>query len=183
MKIAAIPGSLRRGSYNRMALRYIKEGIEETGNEVEVLDLKEYAFPIFDGDLEAEVGVPEIVAKFKSTIEESDGVLIVTPEYNHGIPGGLKNAVDWASRKGNPFRGKFVAIAGASTGSWGTTRSQIAILPVLRSLGMILLPNQIYIPKAESEFDENGNAKDEKLIERLKDLGKELVKAVDRNKE
>lgn len=183
MKIAAIPGSLRKGSYNRMALRYIKEGIEETGNEVEVLDLKEYAFPIFDGDLEAEQGLPDIVSKFKTKLDEADGYLIVTPEYNHGIPGGLKNTIDWASRKGNPFRGKFVAIAGASTSSWGTTRSQIAILPVLRTLGMILLPNQLYIPKAEGQFDENGNAKDEKLIERLKDFGKELVKAIDRYKE
>lgn len=181
MKIAAIPGSLRRGSFNRMALKYIAQGAEEAGAEVETLDLKEYSFPIFDGDIEAE-GLPEKVVEFKNKIDAADGLIIVTPEYNHSIPGGLKNAIDWASRKGNPFKDKFVAIAGASTSSWGTTRSQVAILPVLRTLGMILLPNQLYIPKAETIFNEDGTIKDEGTKERLIDLGKILVEAVKKHK-
>ncbi len=160
-----------------MALRYIVDGAKEAGAEVETLDLKEYNFPIFDGDLEAE-GLPEKVVEFKNKIEGSNGLIIVTPEYNHSIPGGLKNAIDWASRQGNSFRDKFVVIAGASTSSWGTTRSQIAILPVLRTLRMFVLPSQLYIPKAESEFDDQGNVKDEKLKERLMDLGKELVETI-----
>jgi chromate reductase len=177
LKIAAIAGSLRRGSFNKMALRYIVDGAKEAGAEVETLDLKEYNFPAFDGDIEAE-GLPEKVVEFKSKIEGSDGLIIVTPEYNHSIPGGLKNAIDWASRQGNPFRDKLVVIAGASTSSWGTTRSQIAILPVLRTLRMFVLPSQLYIPKAEAEFDDQGNVKDKKLKERLMDLGKELVETI-----
>ena len=179
MKIVAIAGSLRRGSYNKMAMRYIVDGARDAGADVEVLDLKEYDFPIFDGDVEAQ-GLPEKVVEFKTKIEEADGLIIVTPEYNHGIPGGLKNAIDWASRRGNPFRDKFVVLAGASTGAWGTTRSQIAILPVLRMLRMFLIPTQLYIPKAADEFDENGNIKNETIKERLLDLGKELVDVITR---
>lgn len=179
MKIVAIAGSLRRGSYNKMAMRYIVDGARDAGADVEVLDLKEYDFPIFDGDVEAR-GLPEKVVEFKTKIEEADGLIVVTPEYNHGIPGGLKNAIDWASRRGNSFRDKFVAIAGASNGSWGTTRSQIAMLPVLRSLRMFLLPTQLYIPNAGDVFDENGDIKNETIKERLLDLGKELVEVITR---
>lgn len=177
MKIAAIPGSLRRGSYNKMALRYIADGAREAGAEVDILDLKEYNLPVFDADVEAE-GLPDNVVKFKQKIEEADGIIIATPEYNHSIPGGLKNAIDWASRRGNSFRDKFVAIAGATTGNWGTTRSQIAILPVLRTLRMFLLPTQVFIPRAESEFDKDGTLKNEKIKGRLIDLGKELVETI-----
>ena len=182
MKIAAIPGSLRRGSFNRMALKYIVQGAEEAGAEVETLDLKEYDIPVYDGDVETENGLPESVVKFKEKIEASDGLIITVPEYNHSIPGGLKNAIDWASRKGNPFKDKFVAVAGASTSAGGTIRAQIALLPVLRTLRMIPLPTQIYISKAQDEFNEDGTIKDEKTKERLIELGKELVETVKKHR-
>src|SRR5690606_33626717 len=114
-----------------MALKYIVQGAEKAGAEVETLDLKEYDIPVYDGDVETENALPETVVKFKEKIEAADGLIITVPEYNHSIPGGLKNAIDWASRKGNPCKDKFVAVAGASTSAGGTIRAQIALLPVL----------------------------------------------------
>ena len=175
MKIVAIPGSLRKNSYNKMAIGYLVQGAQDAGAEVEILDLKEYALPVYDGDIEKE-GTPKNVEKFVQKIIDADSIIICTPEYNYSIPGGLKNAIDWVSRSSHhPFRGKPLALAGTSPGHWGTVRSQMAIIPVLRMLGAHILHTQVFIPFAKKAFDEKGNLTDEKIKEKLLALGKELV--------
>lgn len=175
MNIKAISGSFREKSYNKMALRFMIQGAQEAGADVEIIDLRDYMMPIYDEDID-KAGKPEAVLKLKEKLAEAEGFLISTPEYNHSLPGGFKNVIDWVSRfKDQPFKGKWIALAGASTSSWGTVRSQLALLPVFRVLAAHVLPAQVYIPLAQNIFDENGDCKDETTKNKLISLGKELV--------
>ncbi len=122
MRILGIPGSLRSASTNRGLLRAAQE-LAPSGVEIEIFDLHE--IPLYDGDVEAE-GDPAPVAAFKRAIRGADALLIATPEYNRGVPGVLKNAIDWASRPAlaPPLAGKPVGLMGASTGLGGTANAQ-----------------------------------------------------------
>ena len=122
MRILGIAGSLRKGSYNRGLLRAARELMPE-GVELVEYDIRD--LPFYDGDVET-AGDPESVVALKDAIREADALLIATPEYNRGVPGGLKNAVDWASRPplGSPLAGKPVAMMGATTGRGGTALAQ-----------------------------------------------------------
>lgn len=135
--IVGLCGSLRRGSFNRMLLRAVAEAAPP-GTVINPQSIRE--IPLYDGDVEEEQGVPPAVQRLKARIAEADGLLIVTPEYNNSIPGVLKNAIDWLSRPPTDiprvFRGRPVAVVGATTGSGGTALSQAAWLPVVRFLGM-----------------------------------------------
>lgn len=134
--IVGISGSMRRGSYNSALLRAAAELMPPDSR----LQIESIAgIPLYDGDLEAAQGIPPAVARLKEAIAAADGWLLVTPEYNNGIPGVAKNAIDWLSRppadSARVFRGRPVAIAGASPGGFGTILAQDAWLPVLRTLG------------------------------------------------
>lgn len=175
MIIKAIAGSFRKKSYNKMALKYMVQGAKEAGADVEIIDLNDYPMPIYDEDTD-KAGKPENVLKLKEKLAEAKGILIATPEYNHSLPGGFKNVIDWLSRfKDQPFKGKWIALGGASTSSWGTVRAQLALLPVFRVLAAHVLPTQIYMPLAQNLFDDEGNIKDEAVKNKLIALGKELV--------
>lgn len=131
--IIAISGSLRKHSFNTAL---INAAAKMFPDEVTVGTIA--GIPPFNEDLEDSEGIPEAVATLKQQIVEADGLLISTPEYNNGIPGVLKNAIDWATRpfKDVPkvFHGTPVAVIGASPGGFGTTLAQTALLPVLRTL-------------------------------------------------
>ncbi|MEW9614296.1 NADPH-dependent FMN reductase [Shinella sp. S4-D37] len=137
-KLVAISGSLRKGSYNtallRAALAMAPEGVTIAEGAIR-------GIPLYDGDLEAETGVPEAAVRLKDLVAAADGVVLFTPEYNNGIPGVFKNAIDWMSRPSSDiarvFGGKPFAITGASPGNFGTLLSQEAWLPVMRTLGTV----------------------------------------------
>src|SRR5690606_17297824 len=125
---------------------------------------------LYDGDLEAEQGVPDAVATLKEAIKRADGLLLVTPEYNNSIPGPFKNAIDWASRPASDiaavFGGKAAALMGASPGAFGTILSQSAWLPVLRTLGVDLWTSgRLMVPRAQEVFDAAGSLADAKARE------------------
>ena len=150
----------------------------EAGANVETIDLRDYPMPTYDEDID-KAGKPENVLKLKEKIAKAKGLLICTPEYNHSLPGGFKNVIDWLSRfKDQPFKGKWIALSGASTSSWGTVRAQLAFLPVFRVLAAHVLPTQIYIPLAQNLFDEDGNLKDDATKLKLIALGKELAEKI-----
>lgn len=134
-RIFGLAGSLRRASFNAGLLRAAAE-LAPAGVEVEVHSIADV--PIYDGDLEAETGLPEAVVRLQEGLAAADALLLVTPEYNNGIPGAFKNTIDWMSRPPagrTLFRGKPVAIIGASPGNFGTTLAQTHWLPVIRTLG------------------------------------------------
>lgn len=152
MKIVAIVGSLRKGSYNKQLAATIKERYGKTF-ELEILDIG--LLPHFDQDIET--NPPETVIDFKRKVKEADGVIIITPEYNWSIPGVLKNALDWLSRVDKVLIGKPVMTAGAATGLMGTLRAQLHLRQILTALQVKLLPpvgNEILINQASAKFDE-----------------------------
>jgi chromate reductase len=159
IKIVGIAGSLRAKSFNRALLAYAAK-TAPSGMTIEVFDLK--PIPMFDQDVEAK-GYPEAVAKLQAAVGAADGVLLCTPEYNSGIPGVLKNALDWMSRPPGKATsaGKPVAVMGATPGTTGTGRVQIVLPPVLQGMGMLqLVGATVAIPSAGTAFDAEGNLVD-----------------------
>lgn len=160
MKILAFAGSLRSASLNRKLLQVAIDAIASRA-EVDRLDLRDVAMPIYDGDLEASAGVPEGARRFKQRITAADALLIASPEYNSSVPGGLKNAIDWASRPpDNPFKGKAALLLGASPGAFGAVRGGLALRQILTTLMALVIPQTVLIPKADQAFDEGGRLKE-----------------------
>ena len=171
-QILAISGSLRKGSFNSGLMR-AAEGLSLT--DVTVKGMTLHGIPLYDGDVEANEGIPAPVTAMKDAMRAADGVLLVTPEYNNGIPGVFKNAIDWASRppsdSASVFKGRPVAFVGASPGSFGTILSQNHWLPVLRTLGMRpWFGGRMLVSRATDLFDEEGNLTDEPTRTRLSDF-------------
>jgi NAD(P)H-dependent FMN reductase len=168
-RIIGISGSLRRGSFNTALLR----AAAEVAPAVVTLEVRTlHGIPLYDADIENGPGIPEVVTRLKDEIASSDGVLLVTPEYNNSIPGVFKNAIDWLSRPdadiARVFKGRPVAIMGASPGRFGTTLSQSAWLPVIRTLGMRpWLDERLLLFEARKMFDADGKLTDEHTRERM----------------
>lgn len=173
VKILGIAGSLRRESYNRSALKAAIDLVPE-GVEIETFELNE--IPVFNQD--DEYAPHHSVTEFKRRIREADAILIVTPEYNYSIPGGLKNAMDWASRPygDNSWDGKAVAVMGASIGIFGTARAQYHLRQTFINLNVFTVNQpEVMIGSAHERFDEQGNLKDEKTKELISELLRNLV--------
>jgi NAD(P)H-dependent FMN reductase len=161
---------MRRASFNLMLLRAAVEAAP-AGTTVEIAPIRD--IPLYDGDLEAEQGLPFPVQQFKERIATADGVLVVTPEYNNSIPGVLKNAIDWASRPASDIRrvfgGRPVAVIGATPGPGGTALAQAAWLPVLRTLGMLpWFGGRVMISGAGKIFDNDGRVIDTATLDRIR---------------
>ncbi len=161
VKLLGISGSLRRGSYNSSLLRAATRLMPPDAT-LEVASIR--GIPLYDGDLEAQ-GIPPAVMQLKEAVVAAAGVLLVTPEYNNSIPGVFKNAIDWLSRPSSDIRrvftGRPFAVIGASPGGFGTTLSQAAWLPVLRTLGaQFWAGGRLQVSRANTVFDEAGNLKD-----------------------
>jgi chromate reductase, NAD(P)H dehydrogenase (quinone) len=174
VKILGIAGSLREGSYNRALLRAARE-LVPAGVELEELDVR--SLPFYDGDVEA-AGDPEPVVALKEAIRGADALLIATPEYNRGVPGVLKNAIDWASRPAlaSPLAGKPVAIVGASTGRGGTARAQEQLRAALEfSRATVIEQPEVLVPEAFMRFDEHGELVDPGIRADLGELIDTLV--------
>jgi len=181
LHVLAMAGSLRAESYNRKALQIAKKTASEFDVDIHEIDLKALALPVFDADLRKD-GFPEPVLKLKKAVETADIILIAAPEYNHSIAGSLKNAIDWASDKTNPFSGKVAAIFGASTGIFGTLRSQLQLRQILASLNVEMLPQpQVYIRSASEAFLPDGSLVDSRITKQLHLLIEETIKLARRN--
>jgi NAD(P)H-dependent FMN reductase len=166
--IIGISGSLRRASFNTALLRTAAELMPE-GVTLQIESIHE--IPLYNGDVEA-AGIPQRVVELKQTISESDGLLLVTPEYNNSIPGVFKNTIDWLSRPASDiarvFGGKPVAVMGASQGGFGTVLSQNAWLPVLRTLGTNpWFGGRLLVSRAQNVFDPNGKMTDDATRKQL----------------
>jgi chromate reductase len=171
--ILGIAGSLRRGSYNRAALRAAQSLLPD-GARLDIFELD--GIPGFSQDEER--NPPEKVADLKARVRAADAILFVTPEYNYSIPGVLKNAIDWASRPygDNVWDGKPVAAMGASIGMTGTARVQYHLRQCFVFLNMHDLNRpEVMIPNAAERCDASGNLTDDKTRERIRELLKALV--------
>jgi chromate reductase len=160
VRVLGVAGSLRQGSFNRALLRTAVE-LAPPGMTLATFDLIDV--PLYNGDVEAS-GDPPAVAAFKQAIREADAVLFVTPEYNHGVPGVMKNAVDWASRppREAPLAAKPVGIIGASPGQTGSARGQSQLRQAFEFTNSYCMPQpEILVFRAHEKFDAEGRLTDE----------------------
>jgi len=182
--LVGVSGSLRRGSYNSAVLRAAASMMPDE-SELRIESIA--GIPLYSGDDEAERGIPDTVSRLKDAIAAADGLLLVTPEYNNSIPGVTKNAIDWLSRPpadiARVFRGRPVAITGASPGNFGTILSQNAWLPVFRTLGAELWPGgRLLISRAGTVVDANGEITDAATREKIARFMQDFVAFAQRRK-
>lgn len=169
MKILAVSGSLRAGSYNTDLLRAAAEAAPE-GVEVELVEPSLIAdLPLYDQDLDGG-DVPEPVQRLRDEWGSADAILFATPEYNGSVPGGLKNAIDWASRPRleAALTNKTVAVVSASTGQFGGMWAQADLRKILGIAGARVVGDELPVTRAQERFDHAGRLTDAELFERLR---------------
>ena len=171
LKALAVCGSLRKDSYNLKLLHTAQKIAREAGLTVSEADLKALDLPVYNYDLEA-AEFPGRVKETAEMVKSSDVLLLASPEYNYSVSGALKNAIDWVSRsKPNPFNGKVAAIFGASTGPFGTVRGQNQLRQILTTVNVLVLPQpQVFVPLADTAFEDDGTLKNKATEQQLKDL-------------
>lgn len=168
-RILVFAGSARAASVNKKLAAVAAGMAREAGAEVTHVDMADHRLPLYDGDLEAEVGLPPEVAALKQTFAAQDGLIVVAPEYNGSITPLLKNTIDWVSRAGGEsanclaFRGRVAGLLSASPGSLGGMRGLVHVRQILAGIGMHLVPGQFAL-KARDAFDDAGNLVNESDI-------------------
>lgn len=170
VNLLGISGSLRHGSFNT-ALLHAAQALAPEGVRIAVATL--HGVPLYDGDAEQRDGIPAAVTALKDQIAASDGVLLASPEYNNGIPGVFKNAIDWLSRppadSARVFGDRPFAVIGASPGGFGTILAQNAWLPVLKTLGTrVYSGGKLMVSRAGQAFDAEGALTDPAAREQLR---------------
>jgi len=171
--VAGIVGSLRRDSYNRWLLRAAQREAPPT---ILIAEIGLERIPLYNPDMASPL--PPAVEQLSSVLHAADAVIIATPEYNHSIPGVLKNALDWLSTlpQSNPFDGKPVAIIGATTGNFGTLRAQLHLRQVLSYFNADVLNRpEVLVARAKERFAPDGTLQDEVARELLRQLLQELA--------
>ena len=180
-KILAFAGSTRTSSFNKMLIKIAAQGAQTAGADVMLIDLRDFPIPLYDGDLEVKEGIPQHGKELKHLMKNHDGFLLSCPEYNSSITGVLKNAIDWASRpeEGEPplvcFTDKVAALMSASPGGLGGLRGLSHVRSILTNIGVLVLPNQVAVSKAEEAFGPDGSLKNAKQQERVQNLGRDLA--------
>jgi NAD(P)H-dependent FMN reductase len=180
-RILAFAGSTRRESFNKKLVQIAVKGAREAGADLTLLDLKDFPLPLFDQDLDAEHGMPDNGTKLKRLFIDHDGLLVASPEYNSSITAVLKNAIDWLSRPapGEPplvaFRGKVATLMSASPAALGGLRGLVHLRSILGNIGVIVLPDQVAVPKAHEAFQPDGSLNDAKQQAGIEALGRTLA--------
>ncbi len=180
MLILGLSGSLRRDSHNRKLLRAAARELPPGARLAVWEGLGE--LPHYDQDLDVAPAPPQ-VRQLRDAIAAADAILISTPEYNHSIPGALKNGLDWASRPfaNNVLRGKPVAVIGASTGLFGAVWAQAETRKVLTAIGAHVVERELPVGSADSAFDTDGRLLEPDLRAELRSIVGELVVEADRD--
>ena len=179
--ILAFAGSTRAASLNKLLVSEAAVLASAAGARVTQIDLADYPLPLYDGDLEEEQGLPDNARKLKTQMIEHNGFLIAAPEHNGGITAVLKNAIDWVSRPqpDEPpliaFRGKSAALISASPGSTGGLRGLVIVRMILGNLGVLLVPEQKTIPRANQAFDDAGRLNEQQDRDAVRAVTDKLV--------
>lgn len=178
MRVLGISGSLRRDSYNSALLRAAAERLPAGVALEEYEGLRE--IPPYDSDLE-EDGVPAAVEELRAAVRGADAVLVATPEYNHSIPGVLKNALDWVSRPAgeSSLMGKPAAAIGASTGMFGAVWAQAETRKVLGALGGRVVERELPVPRAQEQYEGGELQLSPEQSQQLQEIVAELVAEVE----
>lgn len=187
-KLLAFCGSIRKQSYNRKLLDKVATEAEKAGAEVQLADLSAFPMPVYNGDLEAESGLPPQVEAFKSLMQDHDGYIIGSPEYNGFLTPLLINTLDWCTRAGDgsgdlsAFADKPVMITSASPGRFGATRSAAHLRNMLGGIGCIVVPYTVSLPSAGNAFHESGELADSDMRSRVTRSAARYVRFVDKHR-
>ena len=185
-RIIALAGSTRLKSYNKMLLTEAIMGAKRNAMPVTVIDLHEYNLPLYNADLEANEGIPENAKKLMEIFLSHQGLLLALPEYNSSMSAVFKNAIDWVSRPMTGqkelacFDGKIAALISTSTGALGGMRGLVHARAMLENIHVLVLPEQVCVPKADDAFDSVGILKDDKIRLLVHDLGTKLADTIDK---
>ena len=176
-RILAFAGSARRDSYNKKLVRVAAEGARRAGAEVTLLDLRDLPLPLYDADAEAADGLPPNAVELKRLMLAHQGLLIASPEYNSSISPLLKNAIDWASRPAPGeaalacYAGKVAGLVSASPGALGGLRGLVTVRSILGNIRVLVVPEQVAVPKAAEAFDEQGGLVDARQRAGVENVG------------
>ncbi len=179
-KILAFSGSTREASHNKKLIRVAAAGAADAGAAVTGIDLRDFPMPLYDADFLAKDGMPDHAKAFRGLVTSHGGLLISTPEYNHGISGVLKNAIDWASRPDEgeapmaAFKGKVAGIMSAAPGIYGGARGLWQLRAVLTGVRVLVLPEQLSLSGAAKAFDADGALQDPQLEAEARGVGAAL---------
>lgn len=168
VKVIAICGSLRKGSYTRLALQIALEGASENGAKTQLIDLRDYNL-IFYGMMD-EKDYPDDVFKLRKEVKESQGLILGTPEYHGSLSGALKNALDLMSFE--ELEGKMIGLVGISGGSLGAINALNSLRNIGRNLHAWVLPQQVSIPESHRAFHRDNNPVNPETREKLLEVGR-----------
>ena len=185
-KILAFAGSTRSLSYNKMLAENAAEIAREQGARVNLIDLRDYPLPLYDGDLEESHGIPENGLEIRRMMCDSHGFLVISPEYNSSISAVLKNTIDWVSRPrpDEPplvaFKGKTAALLATSPGWAGGMRGLVTVRYILGNIGMHVIPEQLALGKAGQLFGNNRELIDESARQGVSRVVKQLIEITEK---
>ncbi|MEL7529424.1 MAG: NAD(P)H-dependent oxidoreductase [Pseudomonadota bacterium] len=179
-RIIVCSGSVRGGSHNTKLAALVAKRLSLLDADVTHVSLKDYPLPIYDGDHEADNGVPEQAKRLHRLFVGHDGVFLACPEYNAGVTPLLKNTLDWISRvkePGEPYRNKVFALGAASPGGFGGLRGLIGMRTILEvGLGALVLPQMVSVPKASAAFDDKDDLAEDRVSGQLDKLVEALLR-------
>lgn len=188
VSVLVIAGSTRTEAYSKKLARVAARSIDQAGGTATLVDLRDYPLPLYDGDLEASVGLPEPALRLRALLKRHDALLIATPEYNGSLSGVLKNALDWVSRPYaaepgiSAYREKVAALLSSSPGALGGLRALVHLRQVLQSVGCLVITEQFALGNAGAAFDADGNLADARqaagvagVVRRLLDVSGKLA--------
>ncbi len=184
--ILAFAGSAREASLNKKLVALAADAARQAGASVDLIDLRDYPMPLYDGDLQEKEGIPEQAKRLRETIAAHDGLLIASPEYNSAYAPLLKNAIDWTSRPDGDvpmlacWRDKTAGIMAASPSVLGGMRGLVHLRALLGAIGVLVLPEQVTIPYADAQFDDAGRLTDPELQTAVENLAQRLTDVVRR---
>lgn len=185
-RILVFAGSIRRESYNKRLAHLAAERIAALGGRATFIDLRDYPLPLYDGDLEAEHGLPEHALTLKRLVTDHQALLIASPEYNGAITPLLKNTLDWISRPdadqsgSAPYADTLAAVISASPGSLGGLRAATGLRQLLSQLGVTVLPQTLALARADQAFDDQGGFHDAALSKQLDTVCRALIDTLER---
>jgi NAD(P)H-dependent FMN reductase len=181
-KILAFAGSTRTDSFNKKLVKIAADGGKVAGVDVTVIDLRDFAMPLYDGDLEQQEGIPQNARKLKDLMMSHQGFLVSSPEYNSSISGVLKNTIDWTSRQSQGeeslacYKGKVAGIMSASPGGLGGLRGLVHVRAILENMSVLVIPEQIAVSKAHEAFNIDCTLKDKKKEDQVRKIGASVSK-------
>jgi chromate reductase len=186
--VLVIAGSTRTEAFSKQLARAAARSIDQAGGTATLVDLRDYPLPLYDGDLEASIGLPEQALRLRELMLRHQALLVATPEYNASIPAVLKNAIDWVSRPHAPepgvsaYRDKVAALLSSSPGALGGLRGLVHLRQILQNVGCLVITEQFALGNAGAAFDADGNLADARqaagvagVVRRLLDVSGKLA--------